>query len=138
MKHLFDKYLNEKVDARRQVIINNMTYAAEEALKQARNNHRYITRSGNLQSSVGYAIIDNGKVIRQSSFEVVREGKEGARRGREYLSRLIAENGEGMVLIMVAGMNYAKYVEAMNLDVLDSAEQICERVLKNFNKQLNL
>ena len=30
---------------------------------------------------------------------------------------------------MVAGMPYAKYVEAMNLDVFDSAEMLAEKMI---------
>ena len=40
--------------------------------------------------------------------------------------------------IMVAGMEYAAYVEAMSLDVLDSAEQAAKRLIPQIVKQLKL
>ena len=45
------------------------------------------------------------------------------------MEQVIAENPTGLVFIMVAGMPYAKYVEAMNLDVFDSAEMLAEKMI---------
>lgn len=133
-----DKFLNKKLALIRQTIINNCIYVGELALEIARTQHKYKRQTGNLTSSVGYCIIDNGNVVKMSDFEVVGEGAEGARRGREYLEGLIRENSKGIVFIMVAGMPYAKYVEAMSLDVLESAELYSKRTLPKLIKALNL
>jgi hypothetical protein len=143
------RYLDESLKRLRQVAINNLCYLGETAIKEARENHRYKDRTGNLTSSIGYLVLDNGKVVRESSFEVARgvweddkgrkhpySGDAGSSEGREFLHTLISEHSTGLVLILVAGMNYAAYVEAKNLNVLDSAEQLVERELPQLLKQL--
>lgn len=130
------RYLDERLKRLRQVAINNLCYLGEAAIKEARENHRYKDQTGNLTSSIGYLVLDNGKVVRESSFEVVKKGSSGSSEGREFLHTLISEHSTGLVLILVAGMNYAAYVEAKNLNVLDSAEQLVERELPQLLKQL--
>ena len=122
----------------RQAIINNFMYVGEEALKIARTQHKYKRRTGNLTSSVGYCILEDGKVITMSDFSVVRNGGEGAKKGKDLLRKLISQHSKGLVFIMVAGMNYASYVEAMSLDVLESAELFAKSVLPNICKELKL
>lgn len=120
----------------RQVALNNLIYVGELAVSESRQNHRYKDQTGNLTSSVGYCVLDNGKVVKESSFDIVKGGGEGAAKGREFLHSLISENSSGLVLIVVAGMKYAAYVEAKNLNVLDSAEQLAEHLLPQLFKQL--
>lgn len=125
-------------------MIESLAYVGEKALKQARTGrtgrtgHRYKDQTGNLTSSIGYCILDNGRVVFESDFASVLNGKEGSREGRDYLRKLISENSSGLVFIMVAGMPYAQYVEAMNLDVLESAEMLAKRMLPQILKRLKL
>lgn len=130
------RYLDERLKRLRQVAINNLCYLGETAIKEARENHWYKDQTGNLTSSIGYCVLDNGKVVKESSFEVVKSGSSGSSEGREFLRTIVSEHSTGLVLILVAGMNYAAYVEAKNLNVLDSAEQLVERELPQLLKQL--
>ena len=41
----------------------------------------------------------------------------------EYSRKIISENNKGITLVVVAGMEYASYVNAKGLDVLDSAKK---------------
>ncbi len=132
------RFFNERLERWRQAILNTLVYVGEEVLGIARNNHKYIDQTGNLTSSIGYAIVEDGKVYKQSSFAQVKEGTKGTSEGREFLQRLISENSSGIVFIMVAGMEYALYVEAMSLDVLDSAELAAKRLIPQIVKQLKL
>ena len=131
-------YLDKQLAMWQQAIINNLVYVGESALKQAREGHRYKDQTGNLTSSIGYAIVVDGKVFKRSRFEVVNNGREGAANGSQFLQRIIARNSKGIVFIMVAGMPYAQYVEAMSLDVLDSAEVMAKKMLPNIFKALKL
>ena len=131
-------YIEERAKILRQACLNNLIYVGEQAVTESRRNHRYKDQTGNLTSSVGYCVLDNGKVVRESSFEALKPGAAGSQEGRQFLSRLISEHSEGLVLILVAGMNYAAYVEAKNLNVLDSAEQLAERELPRLFKALKL
>lgn len=108
--------------------------AGEEAVRQQNLSHKYLNQTGNLSASVGYSVLFNGKVIDDGGFEGA--GPEGASAGQMYLQQLIGENQTGLVLIVVAGMNYAKYVEDMGLDVLTSAELKAGQILPELLKQL--
>lgn len=132
------RFVERTMAMKKQAIINNYFYVGEAALEVARTQHKYKRRSGNLTSSVGYAILDDGKVVMMSKFEVVGNGEKGADEGRKFLKRLISENSKGLVFIMVAGMSYASYVEAMSLDVLESAELLSKRMLPSLCKALKL
>ncbi|MBQ8865138.1 MAG: hypothetical protein IJ020_03245 [Bacteroidaceae bacterium] len=133
-KTFLNNELNRWVDS----ILRKLSFVGESALKQAREGHRYKDQTGNLTSSIGYAIVVNGRVYQQSSFEVVKDGRQGAREGKNLLRKLISQNQEGIVFIMVAGMSYAQYVEAMSLDVLDSAEVMAKKMLPKILKGLNV
>lgn len=132
------EFVGKQMAMRKQAIINNYMYVGEAALAIARTQHKYKRRTGNLTSSIGYCILDDGKVVSISKFDVVANGKKGAEEGRKFLKQLIKENSKGLVFIMVAGMPYAKYVEAMSLDVLESAEMLSKRMLPSLCKELKL
>lgn len=131
-------FVDNQMALKKQVIINNYMYVGEAALEVARKRHKYQRRTGNLTSSIGYCILDDGKVLAMSKFEVVGNGKQGSKEGRKFLRELIRENSKGLVFIMVAGMSYARYVEAMSLDVLESAELLSRRMLPSLCKALKL
>lgn len=136
-KNDIGRYLQKKLNAKRRALIDGLINIGEQAVNEARSNHRYENQTGNLQSSIGYCVLDNGKPVLEPSFNVVKNGAQGAQEGREFLHSLISEHSSGLALIVVAGMEYAAYVEAKNLNVLDSAEQLAERELKRMLKDLN-
>ena len=49
---------------------------------------------------------------------------------RKQFDTIKAKYPKGLVLIVVAGMNYAAYVEAKGYNVLSSAELMAENILK--------
>lgn len=139
--------IDRRLDNLLQALVNVLCYAGEEVVRYARdpNRKRYTDQTGNLTSSIGYVVLWDGRVVRQSDFSPVRGkgkkrsgagGLQGSRKGREFLKKLIRENGEGLVLIVVAGMPYAAYVEAMGYDVLDSAEIKAEEIVKRMLSKL--
>lgn len=79
--------------------------------------------TGNLRSSIGYAIYDHGVKEIESAFNVVKGGTEGAETGRKILEELAPLYADTYALVVIAGMNYADAVEAKeNKDVLASTE----------------
>lgn len=122
-------------------IINTLSFCGEKAVAYAREKGTYIDRTGNLRSSVGYIIAKNGQVLQQSSFSKV-QGSEpsddnGSEIGLKYAQELVSEHANGYVLIVVAGMHYAYYVEKIhNRDVLDGAKISTEKVLQTLIKQI--
>lgn len=120
-----------------QSLIDALVYVGLECVREARLNRRYTDQTGNLRSSVGFCVLYNGRVVKKSAFEAVKSSAtEGSSAGSKFLKSLISENSRGIVLIVVAGMNYAKYVEAMGLNVLDSSELLAKKLVPQLLKDL--
>lgn len=117
----------------------------EECVTFARSDHAndWQDQTGNLRSSIGYMIFKDGKVVFGTPFEQVaaknppKDGVplDGAKRG-EALCRSIGEQTTGMTLVMVAGMNYAIYVESKGRDVITGAHTHAVRTLPQMIEQL--
>ena len=131
-----EAYLDEQIERIEQLIIYNLSYVGEQCLTEARSTNSYKDQTGNLRSSIGYIIVKDGRVIRQSDFAVVRKGSEGKSEGEQFARSLASKFPEGIVLIVVAGMNYASYVSAKGYNVLDSAELLADRLVPSILKQL--
>ncbi len=105
------------------VLLNIFCEAGEECIIEARNGGSYIDRTGNLRSSIGYAVLKDGKVYRRNQVERTLNGSKGLSEGAKFLEQKARDNDrKGIVLIVTAGMNYAEYVEAKGRVVLSSAE----------------
>lgn len=131
-----DKYIEEQVERITNALIYNLQYIGERCLNAARETNSYKDRTGNLRSSLGYVIVLDGKIKYQSNFEVVMQGSDGARSGIQYAKEVARQFPEGIVLLVVAGMQYASYVSATGRDVLDSAELLADRLVPQILKQL--
>lgn len=147
-----DRFLNGVAERMRQALVYNLSDVGEQAVNAARSlpslprtkkrmpphQPNYIDDTANLRSSIGYVIAEDGKIIGESDFKPVKGGEEGARKGRELAEQLASEHGKGIVLIVVAGESYARYVAAKGYDVLDSAELLAQRLVPQMLKQLKL
>lgn len=134
--HAIQEQIYKEIETRKKAVLRTLIYVGKEAVNKARSSHKYIDQTGNLTSSIGFVVLDDGVVVSKSSFPTVKKGSKGKRDGTNFLKSLIAENKKGMVLIVVAGMNYASYVEAMGLDVLISAELYAEQKIPELLRQL--
>ena len=115
--------INASVEARLQVIVNTLCYVGEQCIIEARDGGTYTDQTGNLRSSIGYAVVWDGKVVQRDCIDKIKQGDKGVSDGNEYLSKCIKRRRrKGIVLIVTAGMNYAEYVEAKGFNVLTSAE----------------
>lgn len=114
-------------------IIQVLSYLGELCVNHARTLNTYKDQTGNLRASIGYIIVKDGKVIKQSFEGAKAEGKQ---RAREVAKELMSQIEQGWALIVVAGMNYALAVESRGLDVLTSAEQLAKSELPGLLKQL--
>ena len=76
-------------------------------------------QTGNLRSSIGWAVGRKGRVVRKSRFGTVLEGSEGSAKGEALIERLASEYSQyDLALFIVAGEEYAVYVEAINNKVV--------------------
>lgn len=120
--------------------IRALAYLGEQCVMKARDRsgeESWFDQSGNLRSSIGYVIACNGKIVQYSSFNQVKQGLEGIRVGKELAEELVRNYSNDYVLIVVAGMNYAELVEAMdNKDVLASTELWVRKELPNMMAKL--
>ena len=115
--------LTAEAKAKLRVIANVLCYVGEQCIIEARNGGTYTDQSGNLRSSIGYAVLLSGQVIQSDCVDKIKNGDEGVSEGQKYLqSRIKKASKKGIVLIVTAGMNYAEYVEAKKYIVLSSAE----------------
>ena len=131
-----DAYIDASLEKARQVIINTFAYVGESCVTEARDNGSYIDQTGNLRSSIGYAVVVDGQIVRSKVSDQVKDGVAGKGEATAFLSRLASEHKTGICLIVVAGMNYAVYVEGRGKNVLTSAKLLADRLVPQMLEQL--
>lgn len=121
-------HLQEELDRRQAVLVRNLHITGERCMIEGKTNHRYLNQTGNLEASLGYILIVDGVIITQSS----GTNADGAK----FLQELASKESLGIVLIVGAGMQYAKYVNDKGLNVLDSPELLADRLMRELIKKL--
>ena len=120
------KVLMKEANRVERLTIRALSYLGEQCVSRVRNrggNKSWYDQSGNLRSSVGYVIAYNGSIIQYSDFNQIKQGSEGVTVGKKLAEELVKRYPSDYVLVIVAGMNYAEYVERKdNKDVLASTE----------------
>lgn len=120
------RMMMEEAERVERLTIRALSYLGEQCVNRVRDrsgDKSWYDQSGNLRSSVGYVIAHNGSIIRYSDFNQVKQGSEGVKTGKDLAEELVKRYSNDYVLVVVAGMNYAEHVEAMeNKDVLASTE----------------
>lgn len=103
----------------------------ERVVKYARNDEsiarHYTDRTGNLRNSIGYVVVQGGRVVSES-FKgntppaAGYSGGDGRSIGRAY-ALTVAQGlpSTKTYLVWVAGMEYASYVEARGYDVIQGS-----------------
>lgn len=156
-KRQVDKLLSTFREKVRTKIITTLIRAGDEFVSYARQKHTYENRTGNLTSSIGYIVIEDGVVVNMSDFDAVAtsdrvvlvdfttksvkqvkfkasikggDGEEGSATGYNLAMDIASGYPAGIVLIGVAGMEYGKYVEAMGFDVITGAAIHTEEFIK--------
>lgn len=138
-KSAFYKYIIKQQEKAREGAITALNYVGLECVKEARQNGGYTDRTGNLRSSVGYVVLENGVPIKKGGFQkVLATATEAQTKSETLISKLSATYKTGLVLVVVAGMNYAAYVEAKGYNVLNSAETLAKKLVPKMLKELDL
>lgn len=135
-----DMFFKIELERAHQLTIRALMFLGEKCVIEARDRSpeaSWNDQSGNLRSSIGYVVVYNGKIVDVSGFSPVGGGSDGSIQGEALAKRLAQNYQRGYALIVVAGMNYAAYVEAMkNKVVLASAELMAKQALPSIIKQL--
>lgn len=138
-KSAFYNYIIKQQEKAREGAITALNYVGLECIKEARQSGKYTDQSGNLRSSINYAIIENGLIMKKGAFERVKPTATNAEtQGNALINKLAGTYNSGLVLVVVAGMEYAAYVEARGYNVLNSAETLAKTLVPKMIKQLGL
>ncbi len=108
-------------------LLKMLMYIGERCISEARTSGNYTDRTGNLRGSIGYVVLRNG---------VVQNMNAPMSKSKRFIEELIPKYSKGIVLVVVAGMNYAAYVEAKNYNVLASSELEAEKLVNRLLLQI--
>lgn len=90
----------------------------------------------NLRGSIGYVLVKEGSVI-ETYFPPISKGSEGLKIGEDFARELalLSDEGDDIMLVVVAGMEYASYVQATERDVIRGSSLFFENEVKAIFKQ---
>ncbi len=137
----FKKILLDRLD---QAIVFKLMELGEELAKYAKDNHNYTDQTGNLTNSIGYAVVRNKEIV---YFGGENQPGEGSQEALKVAMKMASTLSDSYSLIIIAGMNYAAYVEAKGYNVILPAElkakkdfpetvsTIISKVMKKFNSK---
>ncbi len=136
-------------------VLKWLTKLGEEMVRHARLDraggvHHFTDRTGNLRSSIGYVIVQYGKVVTSvfngdtlpaEGYEKWHDAAKAQSNSILYAESVARTLDQGKTwLILVAGMEYAYYVEAKGFDVITGTgnwvEANTERFIADFQKYL--
>ena len=114
----------------------NLNYLGLLCIKRIRDrsgDESWYDQTGNLRSSIGYAIYSYGRKQIESAFDSVLGSSEGSEKGRKMVADLASKYSDTYALVVVAAMEYADYVEAIDSkDVLASTEIYAKREVERY------
>ncbi len=142
------KAIYEKVERVENVTLDLLQQIGEQFIIDARSTKTYKDRTRNLRGSIGYVILKDGEQIfgNFQEPEVIGQRSKGEEPfigdavGKKVAMEVGKSNPNGYVLVVVAGMNYAAYVEAKGYDVLTgsslSADTNMKRAMARLQQRL--
>jgi hypothetical protein len=126
---ILNDYVQERVDREVSILLR----VGEEFVNQARRSGEYTDRTGNLRSSIGYILINDGKIIHQYITGKTSKGKQTA---ISFINEIKSVYNKGLVLVGFAGMQYAAAVESKGYDVITGSAPTQEMMRTAFSKFL--
>lgn len=130
-----DAYIERRVEERILEVVALLRAKGLEYTRVAREkigaNKPYTNRTFNLVSSVGFTIARDGQVV-ESYFPLFNTGSEGQAKGKTFgeLKAKELSGKDDIVLVLVAGEDYASYVQGRGFDVISGASDEFEAFLK--------
>lgn len=131
-----NKYLAQTIKRIEAALIFQLEFLVAELENHAKQSAGYEDQTSNLKGSIGGVVLKDGRPITYRGFEGTSEGTST---GLEYINSLISDFGKGYTILMVAGMEYATYVENYNnLNVLKKSELRMKPELAKIFEKLKL
>lgn len=132
------KYIKSQVDRANIAYLNELDRLAMKVVTAIRDGavSFWNDDSGNLRSSIGYVILHDGRRISEN-FQIVNgRGAEGMEEAKSFAHQLSSEYPSGLVLLIVAGMEYAEYVERIkSRTVLAGGELLAKKLIKEIGQK---
>lgn len=130
--------LNKVKEQAPAMIIQALETACIEVLQKARTLDTYKDQTHRLRSSLGYVIYKDGQQV-ASNFQSTggEKGSEGMTNGQQKAIEA-AQGTNGIVAVVVAGADYASFVEAKGLDVLTGSALTLQSLFQSELKNLNI
>ena len=125
--------VKESVDNR---LAMELRQVGEEAVTFSKENKGYRDRTANLKNSISYALFKDGELLEQHIGNIPKPNEDagGQAQVTDNRSRYATQEGvvkpHGYTLIVVAGMNYGKYVEDKGYNVLYLTQNYLREELK--------
>lgn len=163
---VIDQQIDAAVEQEKAILARRLAYIGEQCVNEARNlpspdlgtfwdsslgearksvpPHQpgYIDWTANLRSSIGYIVVMDGQVVSKSEFQPLQgkkgTGTMGSQEGQAYADRLASSYPQGVALIVVAGMNYAAYVQRKGYDVTAHASLVAQQLLNDLKIPANV
>ncbi len=126
-----------------QAVAEAFQLTCTEIVSEARQLNTYQDQTSNLRSSIGYGIYIDGEPFTEDYRQAgngTGDGSLGQGSARATVEEVAARYPEGIVGVIVAGMEYALYVESKGYDVLtgpaNHAQEILDRNIKIVMEEL--
>lgn len=131
-------------------VINWLCALGERVVKYAREHGNYTDQTANLRNSIGYIVVQSNRMVYDSfvgttppsqSLEGRADAEMAHQAGLSFAKQVGANlGGYKTYLVWVAGMEYARYVEAKGYDVIqgsgDWVEANAQKLMKEFKRYL--
>lgn len=135
-KKKLERFLASQITRIEKVLIRELEILVAQLQNHAKRNAGYVDQTSNLKSSIGGVVLRNGIPIKFKGFS---GSSEGSSTGLEFLNEVMAQHRNGYVILIVAGMNYASYVENFHdLNVLKKTELKMERDIPKIIERLKI
>jgi hypothetical protein len=125
---IVDSFLND---------LKNLGERAVTDIRERSQEEGFRDSTGNLRSSIGFVVVKDGVIVASGGFERVdgpnrsSTSVDGSQEGRSFANTLAGNYTKGYALIVVAGMDYAAYMqEVEDKDILASGEIFLEKEVK--------
>ena len=130
------KRLKEKSVLVERKLEMELSQVGEESVTFSKENKGYHDRTANLKNSISYALFKDGELLEKHIGNIPKPNEDagGQAQVADNLTRYAAQEGvvkpQGYTLIVVAGMNYGKYVEDKGYNVLYLTQNYLREELK--------
>lgn len=130
--------LNASVEQMRMEVTMALQTACIQTVANARLLNTYTDRTGNLRSSIGYVVYDKGVKVGEDFklYPKEEDGSKGMDQAKTLADIVAQEYSNDTVAILVAGMNYAVYVESRGYDVISGPMEEFTSIFESYIKEL--